>query len=401
MKIGLLTHSVLPRGGVVHVLELGHALHARGHDVTIFAPAAPGQMMFRGTPCRLALAPLSPNAGDDFAGRIRRRIDAMRDYLHSYPGLHSFDVLHAHDGIGANASADLVQAGALRGYVRTAHHVDRYSDPRVQAWEERSIRAATRVFCVSAMWQTRLLEQFGVLADRVTNGIDLDRFTPHVDGHDAPMQSFLGPRRPRVLAVGGIEARKNSTRLLQAFARLRNTYPDAQLVIAGGASLLPHDTELVAFRAAAEAAGLALGADAPVFVTGPLPDAVMPALYRAADVVAMPSLLEGFGLAPLEGLACGTPAVVSAQPPFTEHFARADVEWADALDVASITAALERGIGRGRHDAVPPVCARFGWGPSAARHLALYQAFIDATAVAVTTQGVPHARDALPAALAR
>src|SRR5262249_7910479 len=154
--------------------------------------------------------------------------------------------------------------------------------------------------CVSAMWHGRLLEQFGVLADSVTNGIDLDRFTPYADQHDATMAIFLGSRRPRVLAVGGIEARKNSTRLLQAFVRLRATFPSAQLVIAGGASLLPHDAEVRAFRSTADAAGIALGADAPVFVTGPLPDAAMPALYRAADVVAMPSLLEGFGLAALE-----------------------------------------------------------------------------------------------------
>ncbi len=42
MNIALLTHSTNPRGGVVHVLELGRALMALGHTVTLIAPAAPG-----------------------------------------------------------------------------------------------------------------------------------------------------------------------------------------------------------------------------------------------------------------------------------------------------------------------------------------------------------------------
>ncbi len=45
--IALLTHSVNPRGGVVHTLELASALTALGHDVTVFVPAAPGETLFR------------------------------------------------------------------------------------------------------------------------------------------------------------------------------------------------------------------------------------------------------------------------------------------------------------------------------------------------------------------
>jgi glycosyltransferase involved in cell wall biosynthesis len=99
----------------------------------------------------------------------------------------------------------------------------------------------------------------------------------------------------------------------------------------------------------------------------------MPALYRSADVLAMPSLLEGFGLAALEALACGTPAVVSRIAPFSEHFADGDVEWADPLDSASIADALQRAVAQGRHREAPPVCGRFAWAHSAERHEALYR----------------------------
>lgn len=394
MKIGLLTHSVLPRGGVVHVLELGRALLAQGHDVTVFAPVVAGQSLFRETPCRLSLALHAPR-GEALVEVVRSRIDAMRSHLAAQPDLDRFDVLHAHDGIGANALADLVEAGRIPGYLRTVHHVDRFADAQVQAWEERSIRVATRVLAVSALWRQRLLAEFGIEAVQVSNGVDLDRYAPIVDASDAELAQRLdlGPRGARVLAVGGIEARKNTRRLLAAFVALHRQRPHARLIVAGGASLLSHEAEAMAFREAAAAAGLAVGPGQAIVTTGPLPDVLMPALYRAADVVAMPSLVEGFGLAALEGLACGTPAVVSSLAPFTEHLAPSDVSWAEPLEPASIADALSRALQRGRHTEPPAVCRRFSWAASAARHADAYRDFIDTT-------GGPHARHALPAALA-
>jgi len=375
MNIALLTHSTNPRGGVVHVLELGRALMALGHTVTLVAPAAPGQAFFRETPCRVELA-AAPPAGADLAETVQRRIAALRTRVAALLQRERFDILHAHDGIGANALADLVQQGAIDGYLRTVHHVDRYGDARVQAWEERSIRAAARVLCVSALWCGRLHDEYGVDAVEVPNGVDLQRFTPHRDARDAQLaqRHGIGAGRPVVLTVGGIEARKNTRRLLPALLHLRRRLPRAQLVVAGGASLLDHSAETTAFRAEAAAAGLRIGRGEAIVLTGPLPDADMPALYRIADVLAMPSLLEGFGLAALEALACGTPAIVSRIAPFTEHFTDGDVQWADPLESASIAAALQRAVALGRHREPPAVCQRFRWAHSALRHEWLYRA---------------------------
>jgi glycosyltransferase-like protein len=375
MDIVLLTHSANPRGGVVHVLELGRALLGRGHDVTLVVPAEPGRTLFRETPCRVAYVPVPPPAAD-LARTVRARIDAVRDHLRGLLGQRPADVVHAHDGIGGNAAADLCEEGRLAGYLRTVHHVDRFADARVQAWEERSIQAATRALCVSRTWCERLLAGHGVRALQVANGVDLVRFTPVASPADAALLQDLGvggARRPVVLAVGGVEARKNSRRLLQAFRAVRVQHPQAQLVIAGGASLLDHGAEGRAFAADLRAAGLHAGPGGAVVLTGPLPDAALPALYRGADVVAMPSLLEGFGLAALEGLACGAPVVVSRIEPFTEHFAPHDVAWADPLDPGSIAAALLAALSRGRHAQVPAVCRRFSWEASAGCHEAVYR----------------------------
>jgi glycosyltransferase-like protein len=373
MKIALLAHSVNPRGGVVHVLELGAALQARGHAVTLLAPSTARQGFFRPTPCRVSLAPVAADA-TDLAGTVRLRIDAMRRHLRRLLAHETFDVFHTHEGIGANALADLVAAGEVEGYVRTVHHLDRFADARVQHWQERSVRAADRLFGVSALTCEQVRRELGLHAEQVPNGVDLARFTPR----HAPDEAALATRQglvshPRVLCVGGVEARKNTRRLLQAFVLLRRRWPKAQLVVAGGASLLDHSNELAAFRMEAEAAQLPIGPRQAIVLTGPLADADMPRLYRAANVLAMPSLLEGFGLAALEALACGVPAVVSRRPPFTEHFAEGEVHWADPLEPASIAAALIAAIEAGPLPQVPAVCARHSWAASAARHEALYR----------------------------
>jgi glycosyltransferase involved in cell wall biosynthesis len=108
---------------------------------------------------------------------------------------------------------------------------------------------------------------------------------------------------PFILHVGVIEPRKNLTRLVQAYALIRErTRLPHKLVIAGGLGWLYNEV----FR---EVEDLHLGDD--VFFPGFVPDQDLPALYSLADVVAYPSLYEGFGFPPLEAMACGTPVVCS------------------------------------------------------------------------------------------
>jgi glycosyltransferase involved in cell wall biosynthesis len=106
----------------------------------------------------------------------------------------------------------------------------------------------------------------------------------------------------------------------------------------------------------------------------------MPALFRLADVLAMVSLREGFGLVVLEALACGTPVVASKIAPFTEYLDHALCCWATPTDTASIADALERVIdGRHRTDfdyAVPALLNRMSWQASARKHLDIYSALL-------------------------
>ncbi len=395
LRIGLLMHSLNPRGGVVHTLELADALVARGHAVTLFAAARPGQTLFRQTAAALSIAPLnagdvstSDHAMDGMEAMVATRLNALVRHLRHLPDIAHFDILHSQDGITANALATLREEGRIPAFLRTVHHLDTFASPRLMAWQVRGVRGAAEVMCVSALWQGVLQRDWGLNARRVGNGVNLQRFVPQVDAAraqaDAALCAHLGvqPEGPVWLSVGGVEERKNTARLLQAFALARHHRPDAQLVIAGGASLLDHDAEARAFQAACQANGLASGQPHAhrVVITGPLPDEALPALYRRASAVAMPSLSEGFGLVVLEALACGTPAIASRIAPFTEHLGEHDVLWADPHSPEDIAQALLRSLNPA--DTAPVLarshatCARHTWAASAARHEAIYRSHL-------------------------
>ncbi|MDM0054342.1 MSMEG_0565 family glycosyltransferase [Variovorax fucosicus] len=378
LKIGLLTHSVNPRGGVVHTLELAHALHDAGHDVTVMAPAAPGQRFFRPVRCATHLIPVG-GTPHDMVEMVGTRIEAFTAHLSALLDKTRFDVLHTHDPIGGNALANLQDDGLIEGFVRTVHHLEVFDSPQLMFWQARGFRRARQVFCVSRLWQDILARQHGVDAAEVGNGVDTRRFSPQMQPEDAALAQRLGVRTnaPVIVAVGGVEERKNTLRLLQAFVLLRSRRPDAQLVIAGGASLLDHARYAREFKAFAQASGIAVGPEQPLLLTGPLADTDMPGLYRLADVVAMPSLNEGFGLVVLEALASGVPVVVSRIAPFTEYLEDGDCEWADPQHAASIAEALDRALLHVDSAAVARSAARlarrFSWAASAERHALLYR----------------------------
>ncbi|CAE6815412.1 D-inositol-3-phosphate glycosyltransferase [Paraburkholderia domus] len=375
LRIALLTHSVNPRGGVVHTLELARALHQQGHDVTIFAPAADGETMFRESPCRVVLARLTGSQVGTVA-MIDTRIRALKAAVLRHDA-NAFDVLHAQDSISGNALAELKQERAIRGFLRTVHHLDRFDNPQLERWQRRAWHDADVLMCVSDTWTTYMRETFGAEPRTVSNGVDLDRYGERAASDDTALRQQLGiVGTPVVLAVGGVEERKNTLMLLDAFALLRETRPDAQLVIAGGASLLDHDTYSQRFATRAAQHGFAIGHGQPVVVTGPVRDEVIPALFRSADAVSMVSLREGFGLVVLEALASGKPVVVSQIAPFTEYLDTSVCCWAQPDDARSIAAALSRALdSRGGLDfvhAVPALLDRFGWAASARRHLDIY-----------------------------
>jgi glycosyltransferase-like protein len=379
LRIAILAHSTNPRGGVVHALELGDALCRLGHEATVHAPDASGAGFFRTTRCATVSVAASP-VGRDVTAMVETRIT---DYIRHFEPAERrrFDVWHAQDGISGNALATLRKRGLIAGFARTVHHVDSFTDPRLAALQARAIASADRLFAVSRLWRDWLSREFDHVPHLIGNGVDTARFSPAADATDTALRSLLNlPVGVEVfLAIGGVEARKNTVRILEAFRLLHAEHPSACLVIAGGASLLDHDAYQAEFATALAASGLPQHT---VICTGPLPQALMPALYRAADALVFPSVKEGFGLVVLEAMASGVPVVTSRIAPFTEYLGDGDVAWCDPRDAASIAAATAAALEpRARAALVKhgfAVAARHDWTKAAYAHLPAYQALREA-----------------------
>jgi glycosyltransferase-like protein len=370
-RIALFTHSTNPRGGVVHTLELADALARAGHEVAVHAPDVSGRGFFRATAARHISINATP-APKTLPELVAQRIDEIVVHIRGVD--EKFDIYHAQDSISANALADCVRDGVIQKFVRTVHHVDEFADARLARWQDRGILAAQSCFCVSRVWQNFLRRVFSISAEIAPNGVCMRRFSPVADEQDAPLRAKLRlGSGPVFLAIGGIEARKNTIRILRAFERCLATHPAAQLIIAGGASLLDHSTYQQQFHAEL----LRSSISEQMILTGLVADSDMPSLYRLADVLVFPSVKEGFGLVVLEALASGTPVVTSRIAPFTEYLSDADCHFADPHDEAAIAdamlAALTPAARRKAADARGKIAAAMSWDASARRHLALYQ----------------------------
>jgi glycosyltransferase-like protein len=382
LRVAMLTYSVRPRGGVVHAIAVAEALAARGHAVELFAVGPPGARFFRapGVPARVVPNPTPPDAG--FDAKIAATIAAYRDGLRPLLRAGAFDVVHAQDCISANAALALRDAGVIRAVLRTVHHVDDFRSPSLVACQRRSIADPDRVVCVSPPWIERVRAEFGVEAGLVGNGVDAARYRPARDAEErrAARDAAGLDERLAILTVGGIEPRKGSLTLLEAFAAARREMPERRplLLVAGGATLFDYRDEIDRFHARAGALGL----DGDLRVLGPVSDAELEGLYRAADVFALPSTKEGYGLAVLEALAAGLPAVVSDLDVFRgflgdgESALLAPAGDPDALAGALVRVAREPGLAERLRAGGREVAARHTWARVAEAHEAVYRDFL-------------------------
>jgi glycosyltransferase involved in cell wall biosynthesis len=201
------------------------------------------------------------------------------------------------------------------------------------------------------------------------HGVDHDRFnvSEPTTGSDAAALTRLGidPARPLVVFVGTLEPRKGVIGLVDAFDRVAGRHPDAQLVLAGQRGW-GRDVDPLANAQHREQ----------VVVTGYVPDAAVPALFRSATGVAYPSLDEGFGLPAFEALACGAPLITTAGTPMADALADAAllVLPGDAESLAeALEAVLDGDAGsQARRRVGLEKVASFTWERSAAKHMEAY-----------------------------
>lgn len=375
-RIALFTYSTKPRGSVVHTLELAEALEHMGYQVCIYALDKDGTGFDRSLGCDHQLVLAKPTVGD-INVLIQQRIQEFVDYLgNGHLQNQPYDYYHAQDCISANALAALREQGVIPHFVRTVHHIESFNSPYLQACQERSIVSPDLCLCVSNYWQVELQKQYHLYAPRVVNGVNTSRFSLHVTGQEAGLKQQLGLKGyPIYLTVGGIEPRKNSITLLQAFTQVLEHYPEAQLVIAGGATLFDYQAYRDQFFALVQECGIAIGQA--LVLPGVINEADLPVLYRTANAFVFPSVKEGWGLVVLEAIASGLPVIASNHPPLTEFLSDqyallVDATSSDAIAQAMLSVAqteVARHLSRNSYS----ILTQYTWEASAKQHLNHYQ----------------------------
>lgn len=156
-------------------------------------------------------------------------------------------------------------------------------------------RRADAIIAISDHVRDRLIDTYGFPPDRVSvipHGVDTERFRPR-DGH----HPAVDPDALSLLYLGRLDPRKGIDLLLRSLQRSK--YPDVELIVGGTGR---HAARLQ--RLVTEA-----GITNQVRFLGHVPEAELPDLYSAADLVVLPSRYEGYGLVLLEAMACGTPVI--------------------------------------------------------------------------------------------
>jgi D-inositol-3-phosphate glycosyltransferase len=298
-------------GGVtVYVRELARAFAAEKWEVDIItrrtSPTQPArESRFDATVVRIDVGPARPLANDDIAAFLPQACDAMRRLARE----RDYAFVSSHYWLSGVAGEAAARACGV-GHVHTLHshgvarrQRDAVTLERIEA-ERRLLRDAT-IVALSASHLPVFHKKYGMVSDAhvVPGGVDTERFC-HADRAAALLSLGLSPDVTWIGYVGRLTREKGIDDLLKAFALSRSRGCDAQLFVVGGArkkSRIPDLSE--------QARNLGI-VDAVRFLGSIANDDVAVA-FQAADVIAVPSHYEAFGLVALEAMATGTPIVAS------------------------------------------------------------------------------------------
>ena len=165
----------------------------------------------------------------------------------------------------------------------------------------RLARRVRRVMTVSEFSRGRLADLTGLdpaAIDVIPNGVD-PRFAPPSAAAVAAVRRQYDLPGPYVLSLGSIEPRKNLATLLRAWPSVAARRPELTLAVAGGGNAIYGSV------------GIDPATLPRVKLLGYVDDAALPALYGSCEAFVFPSVYEGFGLPPLEAMACGAAVVCS------------------------------------------------------------------------------------------
>jgi glycogen(starch) synthase len=297
MRILRIAQKVYPDvkgGGPYHVHAMSRDQATEGHDVTVLTigDGPPREERDSYTVIRKpALFEPLGNAISPSAARFLQQVGEF-DVIHAHSHLYFLTNLAAFERQFCGTPLAITNHGL---YSQTAP--EWIFDVYLETLGRWTFNQADSVFCYTDTDKTRL-RQLGVESpiEVVSNGIDTKRFTLH-----GPESELINADGPVMLFVGRLVEGKRPEIAVEAFEDVLVEYPDAELYLCGDGPL----------RGELETQVRDLGVGESVHFLGHVPYDEMPAVYRAADTLVLPSRTEGVPRTVLEAMASEVPVVVS------------------------------------------------------------------------------------------
>jgi glycosyltransferase involved in cell wall biosynthesis len=314
MRIALFSwetlHSIAVGGVGVHVTELAAGLTRRGHEVHVFTRQGPGQPHYsaiHGVHYHRCAFALHGNFIDEINNMCRA-------FVHTFNGVEdhvgTFNIVHAHDWLASNAVV-WIKEGRKRKAVLTMHSTEYGrngnkffpgNSARVQDHERHGTYCADRVITVSNQlkneikWLYELPEH---KAKMIYNGVNSRDFDYQVDAGEIKRKYAIAPLDPSVLFAGRMVVQKGPDILVRAIPSVLKYYPHAKFVFAGDGHM-KNDVCALAHQ---------LGVGHALRALGDKRGRELHDLFKACDIVAVPSRNEPFGIVILEGWSAHKPVV--------------------------------------------------------------------------------------------
>jgi glycosyltransferase involved in cell wall biosynthesis len=305
-------HSIKVGGVAVHVSELAAALQRRGHEVHVFTRLGAWQPLdecIDGVQYHRCPHQLNPNFVDEI-NNLCRAIVARFDDVQRVSG--RFDVFHAHDWLAANSMVWVKEGWHPRSiltmhsteYGRCGNNFGGGFSRRVMDHERHGTYCADHVIAVSEALKRELCWIYQLPAWKATvvyNGVSFRHFDGVVDQGQVKMRYGMGPFDPMMLFVGRLVYQKGPDLLLRAIPAVLRFHGSAKFVFAGDGDMrtsLERDAQRIGVAHACRFLGFKSGDE--------LAD-----LFRASDMVVVPSRNEPFGIVILEAWSAGKPVVAS------------------------------------------------------------------------------------------
>lgn len=193
----------------------------------------------------------------------------------------------------------------------------------------RTLKTADRIIAVSNSTKRDLINYFNIPEEKIKVILEAadEKFKLLNKEEINEVKQKYNLNFPFILYVGTLEARKNIPTLIKAFYKIKKKNIEHKLVIAGKKGWKYKEIFETIDK---------LDLQNDVVFTGYVSDEDLPALYNAADLFVYPSIYEGFGLPPLEAMACGTPVITSNTSSLPEVVGDAGI-MVDPCDVDGLT----------------------------------------------------------------